>query len=287
VLALLAFAISAPAQIRSRIAAGIDDARTPMRGNVHPLARKATDAGPVAASMPIQRVTIFFSRTAEQQKDLEKLLSDQQDSASAHFHNWLTPEQYGGRFGLSESDLNKVTGWLEGQGFQVVEKARSRTYVVFSGTASQVRSAFGTEIHQYRIDGKLHFANASEPSLPPALANVVLGFRALNDFRPKPKGIRTLKHSVRPEFTSSISGNHFLSPDDVATIYGLKPLYDQGIDGSGQKLAIMGQTDIVLSDIQTFRSVSGLPAGSVQVVLVPVFRSRRDHGRFGRSRFGC
>src|SRR5207248_9398019 len=117
---------------------------------------------------------------------------------------------------------------------------------------------------------KTHFANVSEPSVPAAIANVTLGVRALNNFRPGPKAIRTLKRSsLRPEFTSSISGNHFITPDDFATIYGLKPLYDKGIDGSGQTLAIMGQTDIVPNDLATFRSVSGLPSGSVQVVLVP------------------
>src|SRR5205814_3183840 len=115
---------------------------------------------------------------------------------------------------------------------KVVERGRSRTYVAFSGTASQIRAAFGTEIHQYRVGRKTHFANASEPSLPAALASVTLGFRALNNFRPNPKAIRIRKRStLRPEFTSSISGNHFITPDDFATLYGLKPLYDKGIDG--------------------------------------------------------
>ena len=97
---------------------------------------------------------------------------------------------------------------------------------------------------------------------------MVLGFRGLNDFSPKPKGIR-LSAAARPHFTSSISGNHFIAPDDFATVYSLKPLYDQGTDGSGQTIAVMGQTDLVLSDIQTFRSVSGLSTGSLQAVLIP------------------
>src|SRR5207248_6427137 len=132
--ALASLVISAPAQVRSRIAASIDDNRMPMRGNIHPLGRKASDSGQVAASLPMQRITLLFNRTAEQQADLHALLRDQQDRSSSSFHRWLTPEQYATRFGLSEGDLSKVTGWLEKQGFEVVEKARSRTYVAFSGT---------------------------------------------------------------------------------------------------------------------------------------------------------
>src|SRR5262249_34274038 len=39
--------------------------------------------------------------------------------------------------------------------------------------------------------------------------------------------------------------------------------------GSGQKIAIMGQTDINLSDIRAFRSAAGLPPNDPEVVLVP------------------
>ncbi len=144
------------------------------------------------------------------------------------------------------------------------ETAPSRTYVAFSGTAAQVHAAFGASIHHYLVNGQMHFANASDPQLPWPLANVVTGIHGLNDFRPQPRG-----GVGRPRFTSNISGNHFLAPDDFATIYNLKPLYGSGIDGTGQKLAVMGQTDLVLSDIATFRSVSGLPANVPTVKLVP------------------
>lgn len=255
---------SAVANGRDRILESGDTPRIPVNGNIHPLAKAGRDEGKVQASMTLPRITLFFNHTAAQQADLDNLLKEQQDSSSANYHKWLTPAEYAARFGLSDSDFQKVTAWLEDHGFKVVEKANSRSYVVFSGTAAQVQSVFGTEIHNYEVNGETHTANAIDPSLPSALANVVLGFRGLNDFRPRPR------HAIaRPRFTSSISGNHFLTPDDFATIYDLKPLYDKGIDGSGQTIAVMGQTNILQSDIQTFRSVSGLAANPVQVLLIP------------------
>src|SRR5262249_50885927 len=53
----------------------------------------------------------------------------------------------------------------------------------------------------------------------------------------------------------------------LATIYDPNPLYASGIDGRGQRIAIAGQTDILLSDIRTFRSLSGLPPDDPDVIL--------------------
>jgi hypothetical protein len=61
-----------------------------------------------------------------------------------------------------------------------------------------------------------------------------------------------------PLYTGGTS--HALSPADFRTIYNLNPLAAAGIDGTGRSIAILGRTDVVLADMQTFRSVMGLPA---------------------------
>jgi subtilase family serine protease len=128
--------------------------------------------------------------------------------------------------------------------------------IMFSGTSQQVESALHTEIHQYVADGKSHFANAGDPAVPAAFSDVVMGFRGLNNFELKP---RTLKQ-MNAKFTSSVSGNHYIAPPDFATIYDVNHLYQMGFTGSGQKIAVVGQSDVALSDIRAFRSNSGLPA---------------------------
>ena len=215
----------------------------------------------------LDRVTLVFKPTQAQQDSLNTLLLEQQDPSSPNYHKWLTPEQYADQFGLSQNDFNRVADWLQTHGLTVVDRAPSRNWIAFNGTAAQVASALHTEIHQYVVNGKSHYANASEPSLPAALAGLVLGIRSLNDFRPKPRPM--ISRTARPNFTSSISGNHFLAPDDFATIYNLQTLYTNGTDGTGQSIAVVGQTDIILSDIATFRSVSNLSSSVPQVILVP------------------
>ena len=140
--------------------------------------------------------------------------------------------------------------WLRSGGFTVEYQARGRNWIAFSGAAGQVQTAFHTQIHRYRVAGKMHFANATEPSIPAALEPVVLAVQGLDDFGPESSPRRPPAPLDNPDYTSS-SGIHSLTPGDIATIYDLNPLYSRGIDGSGQTIAVIGQTEIDLSDIET------------------------------------
>ena len=191
------------------------------------------------------------------------MIAEQQDASSPNYHQWLTPEQYAARFGMSQNDLDRVTTWLEAQGFSGIQVSRSATRVAFDGTAAQVEAAFRTEIHSYLVNGETHFANALEPSVPAAFASTVLGFRRLDNFRPRPR-VRPTAH-----FTSSVSGSHFMTPGDFATIYDLTPLYNLGLDGTGITIAVMGQTLIPLTDDAAFRSAAGLSAKAPTLFLTP------------------
>jgi hypothetical protein len=253
--------------VQSRITASIDEGNlSTIAGSSHPAAKVQSDLGPVAGDKILERVTLVFKMSEQQQQALEKLVEQQNDPASANYHKWLTPAAYQANFGISDSDLNKVKVWLQSHGLKLNEDSSDHSMVVFSGPASQIKAAFHTEIHTYTGGGETHFSNASEVAVPKAVAGIVLGVRGLDDFRPHP---RPNAKKLKTAFTSSISGNHFLAPDDFATIYDLKALYSSGIDGTGQRIGVMGQSDISLSDIRTFRSVSGLSQNDPQVVLVP------------------
>jgi subtilase family serine protease len=265
--ALCALAIGTELRAAQRIHGAIENGNTfTLPGNTNPMVVRARDVGPADPSLSLPRIAIHLTMTASQQAALERLLQAQQTRGNREYHQWLTPEEYASRFGVSQSDLEKLTSWLQDLGFSDIEAARSRNVISFSGTAAQVEAAFQTPIHQYELAGKQHYANIADPVLPKPLEGVVEGIRGLNDFRPKPRLIRS-HAAIHANFTSSISGSHFLTPDDYATIYDVQPLYGSGIDGTGQKIAVAGQSDIVLSDIDAFRSAAGLPKNDPTIVL--------------------
>ena len=230
-----------------------------MNGSLHPKAQPQYDQGPVDPSLKIGYITLMLKPSASQQSTLEQLLDQQQDRSSPNYHRWLTPQQFGDRFGLSSRDYAAVVSWVQSQGLHVEDHARARNWVAFSGSASQVATAFQTEIHRYLMNGEMHFANATVLRIPAALNNVVSGVRGLNDFWKKP--------GPKPEFTTS-SGVHQLAPADWATIYDVTPLYNMGIDGTGQRLVILGRSDMNQSYVDAFRRMFGLAPSQIEMHLI-------------------
>jgi uncharacterized protein (TIGR03437 family) len=251
---------------QDRIARPIDGSRRViLKGNRSPKALPQDDQGPVDASKRITGISLFFKPTADQSAALEQLLDEQQNPASPNYHAWLTPEEYADRFGISQNDSDKISAWLQAQGFSIDYRSRSRTWITFSGTAGQVRDAFQTEIHSYLADGESHYANAGDPSVPAELEPLEQAIRGLDDFRMKP---RSRPVRIVPFYTIT-GGVHVLAPADLATIYNVTPLYQAGFNGSGQKIVIAGQTGISMSDIESFRTLFGLPKNDPQITLVP------------------
>jgi subtilase family serine protease len=247
------------AAVADRIAGPLSAGRTiTLKGNVSHKALPQYDEGPVDPGMRLGTITLLTLPTASQQKALDQLLADQQNPKSPSYHKWLTVDQFADRFGLSQKDMQQMAAWLKSQGFSSIQVAHGRNFISFNGTAAQVQSAFGTEIHRYNVKGELHYANATAPSIPAAMGGVVVGIRGLHDFRPRSRMIRR-DFAARPYYDSSTYGD-LIAPGDIAAIYDISALYNSGITGAGQKLAVMGQSDIYLSDITNFRTGFGLSA---------------------------
>jgi pseudomonalisin len=251
-------------QPKDRITRFIDDEqRVTLRGNRHPLSLAQYDAGVVAADFRMEHMLLTLLPGPAQQDALNQFVDAQHNPDSPYYHQWLTPEQYGERFGVSDADVAQIVGWLQGHGMEVEEVAAGRRSIVFSGTAAQVQEAFHTQIHAYRIGEEVHHANVKDPEIPAALVQVVGGVVSLHDFHSEPmhNGARL----PAPEFTSG--GSYYLAPADFATIYDLAPLYQQSINGSGQSVAIVGRSNINLADIRQFRAFFGLPANDPQIIV--------------------
>jgi subtilase family serine protease len=249
----------------SRIHSDINASETTMlQGSRHPLANPQNDTGRVPGGTRLNGVTLYFSRSAAQQADLKALLAAQQNPGSPQYHKWLTPESFGARFGMAPSDIDKVQAWLQQQGFSIDSVMRSRTGIRFSGSVSQVESAFQTQLHYYTVKGEKHFAPAAELSVPAALAGVVSNVRNLDDFRPKPQHVMS-----RRNFTSGLSGNVFFAPGDIVAAYDIQPLYSASVDGTGQTIAIMGQSYVNVADIEAFEAAAGLAKKDPNLVIYP------------------
>ena len=240
-----------------------------LAGNVRPEANRENDRGPVAESFLMEHMLLQLRRPPEQEQALRQFISELHAKGSANFHRWTNAKKFGETYGPPTRELDDVTSWLESYGFKVNTVYPSRLVIDFSGTAGQVRKAFATEIHNLDVKGEKHITNMSDPRIPLALAPDIVGIVSLNDFRPKP--MHTM-HKARPQFTDS-NGNYTVVPEDLATIYNLKPVFSAGTSGQGQTIVVIEDSDVFsTSDWDTFRSTFGLSAyslGSFTTVFPP------------------
>jgi len=272
-------AIGAHAQSEPQIKAPIDESQTvALRGNVNPLARAEFDQGRVDASKPSGRLLLVLKRSANQEAALQQYLKDAHSPASSSFHKWLTPEQFGQKFGAADADVQTLSGWLQGHGLSVAKISKGRSVIEFTGTIGQVEDAFQTSIHSYNANGKVFHANATDPKIPAALQSIVAGVSQLNDIQAKPlskilgKSSYSAKtHEAHPQWTEPGQNGdltyYLVTPADFATQYDVNPVYTSGVKGTGQTIGIINDSNIDISIVNAYRKLFGLPANPPQVVV--------------------
>ena len=282
----------APPTSIARVTQAVNDSnRVTLKGNTHPLANGKNETGVAPDSLPMERMLLVLKRSPDQQAALKAYMEGQQSKSSANFHQWLTPEQFGQQYGVSDSDIQAVTAWLQAHGFQVNRVAAGKMLIEFSGTAGQVHEAFQTQIHKYTVKRQDHWANASDPTIPSALTPVIAGVNTLNNFGKKATierrgaatrttvsgggaGAPLVLTGCPQNFGTGLTSNancFGVGPADFNAIYNVPALVGGVAPGTGQTIAIVGDSDIctgsplpagcTADDVLNFRTLFGLPTG--------------------------
>lgn len=268
---------SVGAQTRDLITGPVDSAmRSVLHSNRPQWAVAKNDRGAVASDLALNHLTLVLKRSPERQRAFEQFLTEQQNPRSPQFHRWLTSRQVGARFGVSAHDLAVITNWLTAQGMRVESVANGRMMIDFSGAASAVGAAFGTEFHSYQVDSSLRIAPRDEPQIPAALRGVigsVSGLYTAEDrpySRARPVIVPASDSSIPPAATFCNNGNcsHYIFPNDFSAIYDISSTYNQGLTGNGQTIAIIGRAKVSNADIENFEGLAGL-AKKDPVIIVP------------------
>jgi subtilase family serine protease len=266
--------------VPNRITAQIDESsRTTLKGSVHPLANARNDRGAAPDGMQLERMHLALQRSPAQESALRQFISDLHTPGTASYHKWLTPDQFGAQFGPSDQDIATVESWLASQGFQVTKVEPGKQVIEFSGNVAQMRDGFQAQIHKYVVNGETHYASANDPQIPSALAPVIAGFVALNNFRPhsynRVLGKATWDPKTRmatPQWTTS-ADNYAVAPGDFGVQYdlpnaSLNPAYTgTTYDGTGQTIAIINDANINIDLVNQFRSTFGLSVNPPQIII--------------------
>ncbi len=135
-----------------------------------------------------------------------------------------------------------------------------------------VAAAFGAPLHTYLVDGEPMISPTANPRIPSSLAPLLLSVHGLKTIRERPQHHATVSQIRTAEpaatFCSGSACSHFVAPADFAAIYDVNPVYQQGLNGSGQTIAIVGRARVYLPDVENFQTFVGL-AIKDPVIIVP------------------
>lgn len=236
----------------------------------------------LADSTRMNHLQLVLKRSAARQRALDQLITDQHNPNSARFHHWLTPQQFGDSFGVTDSDIATAKAWLISQGFTVNGVYPNKMQIDFDGTAGLVSHVFHTQENQYRFsDGSLHVANGHDISIPAALISIVNGVAGLNEFHPSAlhtpsrvarwnssKKALTLQPTTEvrskglaitePDPGTQSGITRGLVPNDLVTMYGIRTLRTNNVVGTGITIALIENGRFTASSWNNFASVFNL-----------------------------
>jgi subtilase family serine protease len=227
-----------------------------LTGTVSPEALKLPNLGDLPSSRSLLLEMRFKPR---HQAQLTQLLAKQQDPKSSQYHQWLTPQEYTKRFGVTEQEFNKVSSWLKKEGFQITSGSPANGFIRFTGSVLSIGHTFGTRIAKFSADGS-KYGNLTDPQIPAEYDDLVGNMTGLSN-------LHASKPMIEPSPDITLSDFTAVGPADFYAFYDETPLQNTGVTGTGC-IAIVGDSDFNPGPIQAFNNQFGLPDNSASITEV-------------------
>ena len=245
---------------------------------VNPAGAEQTAAGKVSrsqtsaqSSVELNRMLLLLAPSAAQQKSLDALLAAQTTPGNPSYHQWLTPAQFAARFAVSATDAAQVVTWLKAQGFQVAALPASRGSIEFSGTATQVQTAFGAPVKAFAVDsGTVRYALTGQPQLPAAISGSVAGLVSLDGVLSAPAITAPVELNGTAEALAaqtSLAQTQSFTPALARKWLDLPANSAESATGAGESIAILARSNVRAEDFAAFRKSFGLPEQALSVML--------------------
>src|SRR6266576_3115610 len=222
----------------------------------------ATLTGSVPAT---QTVTVGVFLSNPNQAAENAYVKQLYDPSSPNYGNYLDPDTFNSQFGVPAATAQATQSWLQGAGLTVTPIEGATNYVLASGSAAKVETAFGTPINNYTANGRSFYANTLAPKVPASLGiSNVFGLNNFNKLSiPRVQETGPWTTTTQDATSGNVPKTGLLSIRDLWSIYDA-PSTNMG---NGQSMAIFGWgvTDPVIPDLRSFEAEWGLPGVPISV----------------------
>ena len=262
-------------------------------GGTPPLLRVSQLRGADRSNRTLQ---MSIGLSVRNQGQLSELLQSLYNPSSPNYHQFLTPAEFAQQFGPTADQRQAVIDYLTQQGFTI-----TRTYptlIDFRGSVSLAEKVFGVTINNYRgPDGRVFYANATQPTLPTYLASYVTSISGLdnaNQFSHPPiPGQNAPRVHPRAGSNCPAAGQGGGSggggifgggsqvayiPSQFARAYNYDGLHNAGLQGEGQTVGVFELDGYSQSDIQAYSQCFGGGNVPIQNVILDGFNGQPGAG---------
>lgn len=195
---------------------------------------RATLLGPTRPGAPVS----FSLVLRLHQGRLQRFLAGLYDPHSPLYHHFIDARTFGSRFGVSTAQLSELQATLGREGIRVTGRYPQRTALDVVASAGVISRVFGARLMDYRsAGGRLYHSPVSTPAVPGEIRGMVASVAGLHG------GILP-----RPDDTPA----NGVTPAMASLAYDYAPLYSRGIEGQGEKVAVIELWQYSQQDLNSF-----------------------------------
>ena len=238
-----------------------------------PVAQSATVFGTTPTNEP---VTVSIILTARNQSQLANYIQQTVTPGSRNYRKFLSTKQFAQTYGQSPEVIQAIVSYFKSYGISA-QVYPNNLDITLNGTAGQFNQAFGVVLQNMQYKGQKFHGVTKNPKLPSSLAGPILAVLGLTNYAPFSSSAAQAPASVLQKLpTSATTGTAsappagWNSPQNVAQLYNISPLYQKGDVGQGQTLGIVTLASVNPSDAYAYWKAYGIQTSANRVSLVNV-----------------
>jgi subtilase family serine protease len=197
------------------------------------------------------------------------------------FRQYLTPQQFGERFGGNAADYAYLKSWAAANGLHVSHESLGRINLTVRGSVSQFQRLFNTQLSNYRSpDGQGFYSASVEPVVPSEIAARISGVIGLTESKVVTPMLKVAKclgenppngRSIHTETAGGTGPGGAYKAADLRSVYDIPSF---GHLNPNAVAAVFEQGGYDPSDVTKYLTYNQLP--TVKVTPVSVDNSPTD-----------
>jgi kumamolisin len=238
--------------------------RVALSKQILPVLKHAKKLRPAPAE---QKLDLSIGLRLRDARYAQALLREVSNPKSPHYHHYFSREQFKALLSPTPAQVQQVQVYLQSQGFQVGAVSSNGLLINASGTVAQAQQSFQTQIDIYQAKNRIFYANSNPPSVPPDISQLISSIGGLDNAQQ----LHTHYQQAALDSPGGAAQPIGLSPKDLSSAYDINPLYDAGLQGQGQSIALLELDGYQRGDVQQYFKNYALPTPTIKNILVDHF----------------